>query len=73
MTTGRKLHNWQGTEVPIPQILLLASLKCRCTYRQRAPRHKMRPSGIEVPLGRLLQFFKTGTLWSHQDTRPEWG
>lgn len=71
MTTGRRPHNWQGTEVPILQILLFAGPKCRDSTARRASRRKMDPSGIKVPLELVPQNFKTGALGSHQNTR--WG
>jgi len=69
MTTDRKPHNWQGTEVPIPQILLFADPKWRDGTTSRAPMRKMSTSGIKVPLVLLPQNFKIGALWSHQNTR----
>lgn len=73
MTIGRRPHNRQGTEVPIPQTLLFVRPECRNNCARRAPMRKMRASGIKVPLELLPQNFKTGALWSHQNTRRRWG
>jgi len=63
MTRRGNLHNRQGTQVPIPQILLLMGLISRNRGSCCSLVHEMDKSGTEVPLGALSRNFKTAALY----------
>ena len=62
MTSRRIPCNRQGTQVPIPQILLFMGSISRNRGRSGSLTFKISTSGTELPLGTLSPNFKAAAL-----------